>query len=158
MAIIKASGGKMANNRGRELEHRVALLLDDVGYSYVTPPDLIFAMRKMRQPIYSRQVELSRDIYGKVRRCDLLVYNNNVWPDGLVIQCKWQASSGSVEEKYPFEVLNIQKDDYPTIIVLDGGGYSKGAEGWLKGQAGKNRLLHVFSFGELQKFASKGKL
>lgn len=148
----------MANNRGRELEHRVALLLDDVGYSYVTPPDLIFAMRKMRQPIYSRQVELSRDIYGKVRRCDLLVYNNNVWPDGLVIQCKWQASSGSVEEKYPFEVLNIQKDDYPTIIVLDGGGYSKGAEGWLKGQAGKNRLLHVFSFGELQKFASKGKL
>lgn len=53
---------------------------------------------------------------------------SRVWPDGLVIQCKWQASSGSVEEKYPFEVLNIQKDEYPTIIVLDGGGYSKGSE------------------------------
>lgn len=158
MVTKKVTGGTLANNRGRELESRVAALLEDSGYENVHPPEIVFPMRIMDQPIYAKQVEIGRDIYGKVRRCDLLVYNSRVWPDGLVIQCKWQASSGSVEEKYPFEVLNIQKDEYPTIIVLDGGGYSKGSENWLKGQAGKNRLLHVFSFGELQKFASKGKL
>ncbi len=158
MVTKKATGGTLANNRGKELETRVAALLEDCGYENVHPPEIVFPMRIMDQPIYAKQVEIGRDIYGKVRRCDLLVYNSRVWPDGLVIQCKLQASPGSVEEKYPFEVLNIQKDEYPTIVVLDGGGYSKGSETWLKGQAGKNRLLHVFSFGELQKFASKGKL
>ena len=69
-----------------------------------------------------------------------------------------QASSGSVEEKYPFEVLNIQLDGYPAIILLDGGGYTKGAEQWLKGQAGKNRLRHVFNLGDFQRFASTGQL
>lgn len=156
--MASTNGGTRANNSGRELENRVAMLLEDHGYDLVHPPEIVFPMRLMEQQIYARQVELSRDIYGKIRRCDLLVFHPRTWPNGLVIQCKWQASSGSVEEKYPFEVLNIQKDDYPTIIVLDGGGYSKGSENWLKGQAGKNRLLHVFSFGELQKFASKGRL
>lgn len=157
MATKKVTGCTLANNRGKELESRVAALLEDSGYENVHP--IVFPMRIKDQPIYAKHVEIGRDIYGKVRRCDLLVYNRRVWPSGLVIQCKWQASSGSsMEEKYPFEVLNIQKDEYPTIVVLDGGGYSKGSETWLKGQAGKNRLLHVFSFGELQKFASKGKL
>ncbi len=158
MANKNSSGGTRANNRGREVENRVAALLEDVGYQLVVPPDIIHPMRSMEQSIYARQVEVGRDVYGKIRRCDFLLYSPKTWKDGLVIQCKWQASSGSVEEKYPFEVLNIQKDEYPTIIVLDGGGYSKGAEGWLKGQAGKNRLLHVFSFGEIQRFAAKGRL
>ena len=55
----------------------------------------------------------------------------------IVIQCKWQASDGSIDEKYPFEVLSIQLNEFPTIIVLDGGGYNKGAEMWLKGQVEK---------------------
>lgn len=157
MATTKATGGTKANRRGKELEDNVSRLLEDNGYKLVQPA-LFFAMRKMWQPIYARQVEVGQDIYGKTRRCDILVYNPSIWPDCLVIQCKWQASSGSVEEKYPFEVLNIQKDEYPTIVVLDGGGYSKGSESWLKNQAGKNRLKYVFSLGEIQRFASKGKL
>ena len=75
-----------------------------------------------------------------------------------MIQCKWQARSGTVDEKYPFEVLNIQQSGYPTIIVLAGGGYSKGSEQWLKGQAGKNLLKHVFDQGDLQRFVSRGEL
>lgn len=65
---------------------------------------------------------------------------------------------GSVEEKYPFEVLSIHLNEFDTIIVLDGGGYSKGAEFWLKQQAGKNKVLHVFSLGEVSRFHSQGRL
>ena len=76
----------------------------------------------------------------------------------MVIQCKWQASKGSVEEKYPFEVLSIQLNEFATIIVLDGSDYSPGAAFWLKGQAGKNKLLHVFDLGQISRFHSQGRL
>ncbi len=119
---------------------------------------LIFPMRDMGQAVYARQVEVGRDIYGKVRRVDFLLFHPYRHPNGLVIQCKWQASSGSVEEKYPFEVLSIQQGEFDAIIVLDGGGYSQGAEAWLRGQAGRNRLKHVFSQGEFQRYASRGSI
>ena len=70
----------------------------------------------------------------------------------------WAIPQKQTEPKYPFEVLNIQQSGYPTIIVLAGGGYSKGSEQWLKGQAGKNLLKHVFDQGDLQRFVSRGAL
>ena len=115
-------------------------------------------MRELNQPIYTRQCYVGRDIYGQNRRVDFLLYHPRKWEKSLVIQCKWQASGGTVHEKYPFEVLNIQQGGYPTIVVLDGGGYSKGAEQWLKGQAGKNLLKHVFDQGEFQRFVSRGEI
>ncbi len=152
------TSGRRANRRGRQLERFVAEELQEIGYERIQPPVLIFAMRDMGQPVYASQVEVGRDIYAKTRRVDFLLFHPYKYPLGLVIQCKWQASSGSVEEKYPFEVLSIQQGEFDTIIVLDGGGYSDGAEQWLRGQAGKNRLKHVFSQGEFQRFLSRGGL
>ena len=152
------TGGARANRRGRRLEQFVAEELDDLGYELIWPPFLIFAMREMEQPVYAQQVESGRDIYGKTRRVDFLLFHPYRHPNGLVIQCKWQASSGSVEEKYPYEVLSIAQGEFDTLIVLDGGGYTAGAEQWLRSQAGRNRLKHVFNQGELQRFASRGSI
>lgn len=146
-----------ANRTGSRLEKAVDELLEEARYSFV-PHGFFFAMREMGQRIYTRQCTIGRDIYGKNRRVDFVLYHPVKWPQSLVIQCKWQAVGGSVEEKYPFEVLNIQQSGYPTIVLLDGGGYSKGAEQWLRGQAGKNMLQHVFSQGEFQRFVSRGEL
>ena len=132
--------------------------LDDLGYELIWPSFLILAMRDMEQPVYAQQVEIGRDIYGKTRRVDLLLFHPYRHPNGLVIQCKWQASSGSVEEKYPYEVLSIAQGEFDTIIILDGGGYTAGAEQWLRGQAGRNRLKHVFNQGEFQRAASRGSI
>ena len=147
-----------ANRTGSRLEDSVEELLKQARYDRVPSAPLFFALRDLDQPIYARQCDTGRDIYGKQRRVDFILYHPRKWPDSLVIQCKWQASRGSVEEKYPFEVLNIQLDGYPSIILLDGGGYSQGAETWLKGQAGKNLLKHVFNLGDFQRFASRGQL
>ena len=75
--------------------------------------------------------------------------------DCLVIQCKWQAKSGSVDEKYPFEVLSINKNPYPTIIVLDGGGYSSYQANGYCSQAGKENLIQVCNLGEFDRFATE---
>ena len=146
--------GSRANRRGRTLENAINDLLSE---EYVqVAASRFFALRYMRQPIFAEQFQIGQDVYGKNRRVDFILYHPQRLPNCLVIQCKWQASSGSVEEKYPFEVLSIGNNKFETIIVLDGGGYSEGAESWLKEQAGKDNLLHVLSLGEITKRVSKG--
>ena len=147
------ANGRRANMHGRQLEGIVAEELDHAGYEHVWPTHLILAMREMDQPVYAWQVQIGRDIYGKRRRLDFLLFHPQKHPDGLVIQCKSQSSAGSVEEKYPFEVLSIDMGEYDAIIVLDGGGYSQGAEAWLRRRAGQGRLRNVFDRGEFQRFA-----
>lgn len=147
-----------ANSRGQRLERDVADLLTDSGYVKVKS-DKFFAFRHYQnQAIFAHQFPIGKCIFGKNRRVDFILYHPNRWSDNLVIQCKWQASSGSVEEKFPYEVLSIQQGDFKTIIVLDGGGYSTHAAQWIKSQAGKTKLIHVMDFGELCKFQSQGRL
>ena len=147
-----------ANRTGIQLEQSVDDLVQQAGYKPVPDRSLFFAMRVLRQSIYTRQAETGTDIYGKKRRVDFILYNPQKWPDSLIIQCKWQAVSGSVEEKYPFEVLSIRANQPPAIIVLDGGGYSEGSKRWLKGEAGQGHLRHVFDLGEFQRFVAGNRL
>ena len=123
-----------ANRSGRRLEEFIADVLNERGYLFV-PPIRFFPARELAQPIYTRQCEIGKDIYGKKRRVDAILYHPRLYPECLVIQCKWQASGGSVEEKYPFEVLSIAQNQFDTIIILDGGGYSSGARQWLINQS-----------------------
>ncbi len=148
--------GSRANTRGKTLENAIFDLLSE---EYEAVSSLrFFALRDLKQPIFAEQCTIGHDIYGKQRRIDFILYHPQRWPSCLVIQCKWQSSVGSVDEKYPFELLSIQLNEFPTIIVLDGGGYGKGAEMWVKGQAGKNKLLHVLSLGGISKFCSQGRI
>jgi hypothetical protein len=146
------------NRTGKGLEDAVAALLDDAGYERVQPASLFFAMRDLGQPIYCRQPTVGTSLYGTPRRVDILLYHPRKWPHSLVIQCKWQARTGTVHEKFPYEVLSIAQSGYETIIVLDGGGFSKASQQWLKGQAGRNLLKHVFALGEFQRYISRGEL
>ena len=146
------------NRTGSTLEQSVEALIEQAGYDLVPSAPLFFALRDMEQAIYASQCETGRDIYGIRRRVDFILYHPRKWPESLVIQCKWQASGGTVDQKYPFEVLSINADGYPAIIVLDGGGYTAGSAQWLRNQAGKNRLRHVFTLGDFQRFASRGEL
>ena len=154
MTPVKGTG---ANRSGGRLEAFVADILDERGYFFV-PPVRFFPARDLEQPICTHQYETGKDIYGKKRRVDTILYHPRLWADCLVIQCKWQASRGSVEEKYAYEVMSIAQNEFDTIIVLDGGGYTDAAKQWLLNQSGKNRLLHVLDQGEFSRFASRGRL
>ena len=151
------SGGSGANKSGQRLEDFVASILEEHDYRFIER-DKFFPMQKMQQAIYTRQYETNIDIYGRKRTVDFILYHPALYQNCLVIQCKWQAVSGTVEQKYPFEVLNITQDGYDTIIILDGRGYSQGARQWLLNQAGKLHLKYVFDQSEFQRFASSGKL
>ena len=146
-----------ANRSGRRLEDNASDILLERTYEFV-PRERFFPACVLDQPIFTRQYETGKDIYGRRRRVDVILHHPRLWSDCLVIQCKWQATGGSVEEKYPFEVLSIAMNEFDTIVILDGDGYSKGARQWFQGQAGKNKLLHVFRFSDFARFASQGRI
>ncbi|MEE9302565.1 MAG: DpnII family type II restriction endonuclease [Thiotrichaceae bacterium] len=153
---MNEQGGGKANRRGKMLEGSVESILRE-SYEKCTP-GRFFALRELEQPIFARECRIGKDLYGKQRRVDFILYHSQKWPDSLVIQCKWQASSGSVEEKYPFEVLSIELSEFKAIIILDGDGYSTGSKKWLQDQAGKKKLLHVMSLADFQRFCTRGDL
>lgn len=92
---------------------------------------------------YLKQVPVGLTIYQTPRVADFLIFNRDKFPDGLIVECKWQQSSGSVDEKFPYLLFNIIKTGVSTIILLDGGGYRAAAKKWLADQADKemNRAL-----------------
>ncbi len=88
--------------------------------------------------------------------CDFVIYHPEKHHKCLVIESKWQQTGGSVDEKYPYAILNIQmRYPYKTILLLDGDGYKKGAEKWIKRQVGNN-LVQVFNMSGFQTWANKG--
>lgn len=76
------------------------------------------------------------------------------------IECKWQQSPGSVDEKLPYLYLNAieQMPESEIIILIDGKGWKSGAITWLRNavsekkyatEEGKNKHIDVF---DLQEF------
>lgn len=153
------SGGRQANKTGNTLERFVERILQDNGYrEFWDYKEQIFENRKtVGGKQYAKEVVIGSSIYDTKVRCDFLILNKNKFPDGLVVECKWQQVSGSVDVKYPYNVFNILKIGVPTIILIDGKGAGKKAVDWLKGQAGKDRaLIGVYDMSAFQALVNKG--
>ena len=149
--------GTRANRSGFRLESWVEDHLAECGYNEVSAKAFM-EQTAGDEPCFAKQCVIGKSIYGTKRKVDFVLSHPELWPAGLVIQCKWQASSGSVDEKYPYEVACINHLLLPTIIVLDGGGYKPGAKAWLLGPAGFGHLLHVFDMGQFARFCSRGEV
>lgn len=127
-----------AEKTGRDFEDFIAKKLDDHGI------------------IYERQVDVGKSIYGTRRIVDFLVQLPD-YPEGLVLQIKYQTSPGSVDEKYPYENACILANERPTAILLSGSGYKRGAVEWLKGRVEENPYLVTVleEVGEFARFLRK---
>ena len=149
------SNGLRANQSGKRLEDHAAAVLDDLGYSKVQSKHFFDLRECVGDPIYARQCYAGTSLYESRRRVDIILHHPEKWTDCLIIQCKWQSEKGTADEKYPFEVLSINKNPYPTIVILEGAGYRPKSEEWLRSQAGKDNLLQVCNLGEFDRFAKR---
>jgi hypothetical protein len=96
---------------------------------------------------YAKQVHIGPGIYGSEIYVDFFVIGAISISSGLIIECKWQQTGGSVDEKLPYLNLNIQ-NCYPAqaVVLIDGGGMKPQAISWLVKQVGENQnLLAVHS-------------
>lgn len=129
--MIRSQGAK-AQSTGSVAESMIGTMLFRLGYT----------------PI--RQRVIGTGIYGTPIQVDILIERAPNFPNGLIIESKWQGASGSVDEKYPYLVENIRHCyPCPVIILADGDGARPGAIRWLKSQIDGTNILAVFSLKEL---------
>jgi hypothetical protein len=153
------TSGEKAYKTGNQLERFVEQLLIDHEYTeFWNYKAIAFENRKtIGGKQYLKSLPVGSTIYNTTRKCDFLIINNQKFPDNLIIECKWQQSKGSVDEKYPFLLFNLLKTGIPTIVILDGEGYSAAARTWLLEQVHeKGALIGVWTMSEFQKAVNNG--
>lgn len=151
--------GRKAVYTGDHLENFVKNSLLKLGYTQFNncKKQILENINLIKGMQFITQMPVGETIYGTVRKCDFLIFNSEKFPNGLIIECKWQQSTGSVDEKYPYLIYNIVKTGIPTIILIDGGGYKKAALEWLKEMVNKNGTLKaVWTMNEFQKEINNG--
>lgn len=110
--------------------------------------DVIAGILRAARCRFDRQATIGHTIYGHELRVDFLVTNIHGFPDGLVIESKWQDQSGTADEKFPYLVENIRALNIPAVVVLHGNGYRPGATRWLRLQVDGKHLIAVYSLEE----------
>ncbi len=146
--------GSQANRNGRHLENVIVPILKSAGYKEIeSETKIFFDMDKW----YIKQYRVGKTIYGTIHKIDYYLYNKLKYPNKLLIEAKWQADGGSVDEKYPYLVMTLKQYSAQSIIVIDGGGYKPLALVWLKNQI-DTKLIGVFSISEFMNWVNNGGL
>ena len=151
--------GARANKSGNILEGNVEAILKGHNYFQVgnyVPKEYILNAALLPKR-YGKEVYIGTGIYHTELKIDFYVVGSPAMSSGLIIECKWQESPGSVDEKFPYLNMNIQYYyPAPTIVVLGGQGMREGASNWLKNRVNDNHnLLAVYSLDRFIAWANK---
>ncbi len=150
-------GGAIANRQGNILEQQVRQAFVSHGFREVSFAEYRNLISLERLPLgvpfpdllVRRVPYLS--IYGHRGVTEFLAYSESRGLN-IRIECKWQQSQGSVDEKFPYLYLNCihAMPESEIILLIDGNGYKPGALNWLKQAAASQpvKQIHVFNLVE----------
>lgn len=161
--MARTQGGT-ANHQGRILERTVVPTFEAHGFEVVA-----YSAWSKKPANYGTELLLKHvpytTIYNQKGYTEFLIKSER-FALNIRIECKWQQSSGSVDEKLPYLYLNCIETMPETdiIIIAGGGGMKPGAIPWLKeavdqkkyvrlGMPDKN--IQVFSIDEFIGWANK---
>ncbi len=71
------------------------------------------------------EISVGTSIIGKQRRVDLLVVSPG-GAEAMVVECKYQDSSGTADEKIPYALQDLASMRLPSAIAYAGSGFSEG--------------------------------
>ena len=122
-----------ASITGNILEKQVQNLFLEKGFEIVKYSKWIKNKTKFSQELLLKHVPYS-SIYNHKGYTEFLLISKKLDKE-IRIECKWQQSSGSVDEKLPYLFLNATTNmkEKEIMIIIDGGGWKEGAIPWLKG-------------------------
>lgn len=105
---------------------------------------------------FEDQVRLEESIYGHPFKVDFEIPRGVLARSPVIIEVKWQSTTGSADEKLPYLVQNIKFHyPWPAVIVYGGTGWRPGAIAWLRMQRDGHRLLAVLNVDEFVDWASR---
>ena len=126
------SPGRTANTQGKILENTIVPALMVRGLTPVAYSSWVKDPAQYGKELLLRHVPFTT-IYGHRGYTEFLIRSDRLGIR-VRIECKWQQSSGSVDEKLPYLYLNCvyAMPEADIIIVLGGGGMKVGAVKWLR--------------------------
>ncbi|MDD5309439.1 MAG: hypothetical protein PHU25_19150 [Deltaproteobacteria bacterium] len=98
--------------RGQQLADRVVSLAGKLGLSA------------------REQVKVARRIWGSERKIDVVI-TEPTSKKRLGVECKFQSTPGTAEEKIPTTIQDIDAWPIPGIVVFDGDGFSPNMRSFL---------------------------
>ena len=132
-----------ANSSGNTLEKAVMAGLSSKGFEVVSYREWIKNPDSYGKELLLRNVPFTT-IYNHGGNTEFLLKSEK-HGISVRIECKWQQSGGSVDEKFAYLYLNAVQampEDH-IIIIVGGGGYKAGALQWLKDAAdNKTAIKH----------------
>lgn len=102
--------GRTANLSGKDFENTIELRIQQKGYA------LWDKKGDKPEKWYAKQYNVCKNLIGKKLVADFVL------DDKTIIECKWQSSAGSVDEKYLWTVTNLSHTERDCIIIIEGGG------------------------------------
>lgn len=149
---MKKTIGNRASLAGKMFETAITDAIHHQGYIKLDAGEKHALVKLNKFPSYekwySEQVKIGETVYKAPWNIDVVLYSRDKYPDLLMIECKWQSSGGSVDEKYPFTVLSLKAMKPPALLIVAGGGASERSLNWVRSQQvpGKFRVLNLDQF------------
>ncbi len=85
------------------------------------------------------------------------------WRSGLLINCYYQAVTGTAYRKLPYVVFNALRANLPAplLLIFDGDFYYQNKAGkntllWVKGKVDKKKIIGAITFQELNTWCQRG--
>lgn len=131
--------GALASNQGSILEQTVESTFSKKGFQVLRYREWARNPDKYSKDLLLKNCPF-KNIYNHDGNTEFLL-KSKTYDCEIRIECKWQQSSGSVDEKFPYLYLNCidAMPEKHIIIIVDGGGAREGAVSWLKEVASKNK-------------------
>lgn len=145
----KTTAGSLANMAGKQLENSVEDLFNANGVTSMKYSEWLNSNLEQPSCMLLKHVPY-RNIYGGRGFGEFLFMSNKLPP--VRIECRYQNSPGSVDEKLPFLFANCVNgfNERDVIIVLEGNGYKPGAVEWFKSavESIKFKNIKVFNLSQ----------
>ena len=155
--------GRQTNITGTQLEKTVQTVLMEKGFELEMYRKWEKNPRDYGKELLLKNVPFTT-IYEHGGNTEFLLLSEK-YNSRIRIECKWQQSAGSVDEKLPYLYLNTIEamPEKEIIILIDGDGFKEGAKTWLRNavkeklytKENNNTNVQVFSLVEFFTWANR---
>jgi len=162
--MAQGTQGGYASTQGGTLEATVKGIFQRHGFVIVP-----YSQYRINNDLFGRELLITNmpyeTIYGHKGKTEFLIVSEK-YKCNIRVECKWQQSNGSVDEKLPYLYLNCIETmpENHIMIVIDGDGWKKGAIQWLKDavsekkyttKSNTDKVIQVLSLKEFMAWANK---
>lgn len=130
--MLEIAQGGLANRSGNTLEATIIGTLGSKGFTTVNYNAYMKNPAQYGSELLLRHVPFV-SIFGHKAKSEF-VLDSQRYGLKIRIECKWQQSSGSVDEKFPYLYLNCIESmpESKIFIIADGGGAKASSIEWLR--------------------------